>query len=705
MALDCLLRGYGELTLGQIAARLGVSAKTIHRELTRIAPALSQNYGLVLSAKSGQGLRVLGSPERIEACLGDLAEARARERSPEERKRLLVALLLEAGDVVKLLSLEADLGSGIVAVRRDLEEMRSWLEGNGLALSLRRGIGVTLEGPEWGRRQAISSLVMEQFGEAGLLGLINDETTPDETLDPVADILLRMVPAQGFRAAEAVLSGLPRDCALALAPRDYLGLVTHLAVGAERRRRGFPLGEIAGTPLEEAASTKESRAATLIAEGMASASGLEGERAETLSVESYLRGAKPERSGGPGLGEIDMAALAGLKALIQACEELYDASFVEDRVLRDGLASHWAPALYRIRNRLPIRNPLLQQIRTEYVGLFAAIRKASDRVFPELRVPDDEVGYLVLHFGSSLERRAKTGQRFRALVVCSAGIGSAHMLASRIRAELPEIDIVASLSWFDIDDRSRDTWDILVSTIRLPLPESDYILVSPLLSEDGIRALRGYMDRRRHLIRAADVSAADESADRNGARASLQDLKQMSGHLSAAIGILEGFRVFGPAPQGAEAGSARPGQAWWEDLLAESIERCAGAGLLADPAAALRDLELRSRDRGMVLPGSAILFLHARTSGLARPSLSLHVLSGTPSAEGAAWAAQPTMLVLMLAPPGLDSPDQDILNEISSSFLDPRTVEVLETGDESEIRTHYSRHLDRYARSLSQQGA
>jgi mannitol operon transcriptional antiterminator len=689
-ALEILLRGeFHELTLGQIGTRVGVSGRTIARELARIAPSLLQSYDLVLSGKSGQGLRVIGAPERIHDCLAEIESVHPRELGADERRRMTAALLLESDGVVKLLSLESDIGTSTAAVRHDLEELKPWLESNSLALSLRRGIGVLLEGPEWGKRQALSSLFLEEFGEAGILALIGAKESGQS---PARSLLLRIVPSELIRIAESVLSELPRQAKLALAPRDYLGLVLHLAIGAARRGRGRALDDPTAARPIDAASPEASVTARLAAEGMARACSMQLETSELLAVENYLKGAKPERTGAGLLGEIDMADLSSLREFIAACGDLYGAPFSEDPVLRDGLTSHWAPALYRLRTRLPIRNPLVSQIRSEYAQLFAVIRSAADRVFPELPIPDDEIGYLVMHFGSSLQRKAQAGQRFRALIVCSAGIGSAHMLASRIRMELPEIDVVASLSWFDIGAIDRDAWDILVSTIPLPPTAGEHIIVSPLLPEEGIRDLKAFMSKRRDSIRAAE---AGPEPSRGGG--SLVDLKEMNGHIAAAIAILEGLRVYGEDKVASRVD--------WATFLEKAVGRCAGSGQIEDAGLVLRDLEQRSRDGGIILPDSSILFLHARSSGLAKPSLSLHLLSSSPEAPAARWERKPTRLVLMLAPPGIDRAAQDILNEISSSFLDPRTVEILESGDESSIRTHYSRQLDRYSRSLPGQGA
>lgn len=695
-ALDMILRqGRGELTLGQIGSRVGVSGRTIARELARMAPELRRSYGLVLAGKSGQGLRVIGEPERIRDCLAEIESDRPRELGPEDRRRLLALLLLEADGVIKLLSLESELRSGTAAVRRDLEELRPWLESSKLTLSLRRGIGVILEGEEQDKRLALSSIIMDAFGEVGILALIGAEgdSVTRPTDDPCRDAALRLAPAALFKQAEAALAELPRTTMLSLAPRDYLGLVIHLAVCAARKSDDHEIDGSVPTVGRAAEQDGAMQMARLAIEGLARKTGQTYGKGDLLSVYSYLKGAKPERPGAAFLGEIDIAALAGLRNFIAVCGEAYGRPFSDDAALRDGLAAHWGPALYRLRNKLPIRNPLLVQIRSEYGPLFDAIKAAAERCYPQLDIGDDEIGYLAMHFGSSLERRSGAAGRFRALVVCSAGIGSARMLASRIKAELPEIDIVASLSWFDIQSISPESCDILVSTIPLPIPPEDYILVNPLLPPEGIAALKAFLATRRDSLSSS--RGAQERIREGG---SFGDMKAMNERLAAAIALLERLRVFGPGKAKGED------TADWEGFLAAAVDRCSAEGLVRDPALVLRDLELRSRDRGILLPNSSLLFLHARSSGLESPSVTIHEIGGMPDAPNAHWERRPSRLVLMLAPPGLGDGAQDILNEISSSLLDPSAVEALETGDEALIRIHYTRHLDRYARSSRAQG-
>ena len=706
--LSLLIESGRDTTIGSIASRVGVSSRTVHRELARIAAPLRRDYGLTLSARSGQGIVLVGSADQLKACRDDLASSVPSDLDAEDRRRMLAVLLLDADEAQKTFALASEIGASTLLVRQDLENLRPWFSLHGLDLLLRRGYGVQVRGPEDRRRQALCSLIVEQFGEAGLLDLIRDEGLEDSCPDePVAFVIARF-PAEAFRSAEAVLSRLAKGILPALAPRDYLGLVVHLAVASQRSGKGrfdsqLPENENAAAEAADAAAFAGAdydipRAARAVSEAAAAIRTTTPTEAEVLAVERFLRGAKPERETADILGA-GVGSIAEVRALMDECARILGHPFGEDRTLRDGLAAHWGPAHYRVRNGLPIRNPLLKQIKEQYGSLFSAVAEACSRAFPDLSIPEDEIGYLALHFGSSIERSGAGNEKFRALVVCSAGIGTAHMLASRIRAEVPEIDIVANVSWFDVKDVTPDRWDLLISTIPLPLSPEDYVLVDPLLSPAGIRAIRDHMaGRRERLAEAAAERSGREGpagADGEGRKGTLGELKQMSRHLAATIAVLERLRVFPDARSGDD----------WDDLLSAAVDRCAGAGLADDREATIADLRERSRDRGILLPGSRILFLHARSAGVSAPSFSLHAFPAPYRTKEERWEAKPTRLALMLAPRTIDRETQDILNEISVSLLDARTVEILQAADEADIRAHYSRYLDRYFRSIPLQGA
>lgn len=683
-ALTLLLRGGGETTLAQLAMRIGVSSRTVHRELSAIAPALKAAYGLILEGRSGRGLRIEGESAGVEACLRELETTVPRTQPAAERRALLAASLLDSSEGVKLFALSSDLASPTAVVRDDLERLRPWFLSHGLRLVLKRGLGVILEGSEEAVRRAYCALIVEQLGDEGLLSRLRVGDGEEAPATAFSAWVLTRFGASSLKTAEAVLGGLPKASLPPLALSDYLGLVVHLAVAAARLSQGRRLAVPASPDSQALAS------AVRVAEAASRAFGLDFGAGEVEALGFFIRGARLESADGDILEGVGIDGLEAVKALIGECARTTGRPFEGDRLLRDGLLAHWPPALFRLRHGLPIRNPLLERIRSGYPELFAAVSESLAALLPGIEVPADEIAYLVLHFGSSVERREKGRNRFRALVVCSAGIGSAHMLASRLRAEFPEIEVVANVSWFDLKDLSRQTYDFLVSTVPLPLPASDYVLVSALLDEDGVRAVREAIVLRERSIREGRAPAGMEGpGEDDSARGDI------TRYLGAGLAMLEGIRALRQVEAGQD----------WEGLLVPILDRLDEAGLLFDRARALGDLRERSRDGGIPLPGARLLFLHARTSGVERPSFVLMSLAGGPVRDPGGKALGSDFVVLLLAPPRTSPETQAILNEMSVSLLDPQTSETLLSADEAAIRAYYARSLDRYIRSAPAQGA
>ncbi|KAA2301381.1 PRD domain-containing protein, partial [Clostridioides difficile] len=83
-----------------------------------------------------------------------------------------------------------------------------------------------------------------------------------------------------------------------------------------------------------------------------------------------------------------------------------------------------------------------QQIRKDYDSLFEEVKQSVHQAWPGTEVPDEEIGFLVMHFGASIERLRALKREIRAIIVCTSGIGSSRMLSSRLSKEIPEIRIM-----------------------------------------------------------------------------------------------------------------------------------------------------------------------------------------------------------------------------------------------------------------------
>jgi len=668
--LQILIDEEREVTLSHIADRIDVSIKTVHRELIQLSRSLERDYRLHIQARPGLGLRLLGEKKSLQQCRQDLKDTVPSDTAPEERQRILRLLLLETEEPVKLSALAEELYTSVSVVRHDLDILQSWFTLQQLQLTLRKGMGLKLDGSEAKKREALVLLLWEQFGETGLINLLRSDSDSTALCLDESDLLaLRIIPLHYIRYAEHILAGLSRDLLPDLAPQDYLQLVLVLAVAAVRKRSGYSLSQLEGD-LGASVDIELRRIARAAVSGIFSHFSIPEDEAELQAIARFLKGARPERLGKELLAD-NLQMLPEISLLIQKCSAELGQDLNSDRLLRDGLLAHWVPAVYRLRHRLPIQNPLLSRIKQEYGLLFRVINKIVQELFPDLSVPEDEIGYLVLHFGSALSRIERERRRYRALVVCSAGIGTANMLASRLRERVPDIALVFNVSWFDIQNMSLDGWDILISTIPLPLSQDSYVLVDPLLSDEGVQKIRLLLNSKgipqQPEGRTEAVPASHQYKEEH-------NLTKLIEHIFVIT-------------------SCRSGMGW-EEFLASLIQTCAGLGFVSDQQAALNALVQRASDFGMVLPESRCLFLHARSSAILVPFFTIHRFSQPLALEPTPWPVQPTTVLLMLAPQNIEDQDLALLNEISVSLLDPEVLVRLETGTEQDIRRFYKQLLD-----------
>ena len=60
------------------------------------------------------------------------------------------------------------------------------------------------------------------------------------------------------------------------------------------------------------------------------------------------------------------------------------------------------------------------------------------------------------------------------LVVCSSGMGSSKMLASRLEREIPEIYVRKIVSLVGLGEEDLNDYDLILSTIPLYLKDREY---------------------------------------------------------------------------------------------------------------------------------------------------------------------------------------------------------------------------------------
>ncbi|MDQ0112161.1 BglG family transcription antiterminator [Paenibacillus harenae] len=668
--IELLLERKHEIAAADIAAIVGTSTRTIHRELSDIESLLAAK-GILLHKISGLGIRIEADKELLERFKQSFDLTDSFEYSAEERQILILCRLLEHDEPIKLFSLAHELRVAIPTISHDLDELEKSIIKQGLALVRKRGYGVEISGQEAAKRHFISLLAFNHFDDSDLFGQFTDQTVSHP--NPVTAQLLDMIGKDNFKKLEQALWELNDDWPNDLSESDYTRLLIKLSVALTRIEHNHLIlsGDYgAGGEITLVRSLLDALDMQLPIEEKRYLSRLLDD--EAFPESSLL------------IHHDDMSLIESVTLLIRYVQEQLQMPLLEDRSLAEGLIQHIKKAFQRIRDGVAIRNPMLAPIKKDYAQLFAAIRQGVDEVIPSIVVPDEEIGYIVMHFGASLERLKQFPRKIRAVLVCTSGIGSSKLLAVRITKKLPQIELIGHYSWYEAARLPSNQYDLIISTVDLPLDSGRYIKLSPLHTQEETDKLRSYIESTT-LKRLAPAAAPEPSMQSPMDRLTL--MQQYSGSI---LRLLESFIVH-------DLSITEP-QSKLETQLLPMISLIGKPDILAHSEKIAAQLLAREQQGSLVIPDTELALIHTRSEWIQEPLLALYRYD-EPLLLNDDEAMKARQVLMMLGPAKLDKSSLEVLSEISAMLLLPEMIAVLEHDPAESIKSFISQKLELYIKT------
>jgi mannitol operon transcriptional antiterminator len=368
----------------------------------------------------------------------------------------------------------------------------------------------------------------------------------------------------------------------------------------------------------------------------------------------------------------DLELASKVKALVHYVEDQTGFELAGDGSLYTGLLAHIERAIHRLRESLRIHNPLLEDVKEDYPALFDLVSQGMEKVFVQEKVPEEEVGFVAMHFGAALDR-AQGSFPQRVLVLCSSGIATTKMLSSRLEKALPQIQTVRNSSLFEIEDLNLGDFDLVVSTVSLPAPDDSYVQVQPFLPEDDLERIRTHL-REKNLAAPLENRAAFESLELSGGgQGKFRQMVEATQTIAELVD--DAFLVR------QEAGGSL------EEAFRMMCATLADKGLVSDPQSLEQSLLSRQELGGVGIPDTSLALFHARNSTVSRPSFSVHEFDEPLTTKGLdGEIMQVRRSLLMVAPMTLSSVALEAISEISLAIVDrPAEREAFESGSEEQI--------------------
>ncbi|WP_044640235.1 BglG family transcription antiterminator [Risungbinella massiliensis] len=669
------------VSLSQIAEQLQVSIRTIQREIRGMEHFLTSRFSLTLEKQTGEGIRLVGPKTKKELVWSTIEASKPIDFSPSERKTLILQTLLASNQPLKILALALQCKVTPATISSDLDEIEQWLENFQLQLTRKRGSGIEITGDESSKRQAMSSLLSENFRTEELIQLLRNRNVSAHHVQQMSHRLLGLVNQEILSKAERVVHTVLEEVDYPLADSAYIALSVHLALLIQRIKSGEAISFDPDT-LKDLQNTVEYSVAVEIINRLQDVLELKIPNDEIGYVTMHLMGSKlrlslKEEMAGK---EQSVELRSKAKEILDHCANALGTTWSDENESLNGLTTHLGPALFRIKSHMPIRNPMLPVIRQRYEKLFSVVHEVCRIVFPTIPIPDEEVGYILMHVGSSLQISTPQLTWPNAYVICSSGIGTSKMLATQIRQQFPQIESIQNISMFELEN--INTTHPLISTIPLPkLQSKDYVVISPFLTEEDKKKLQQY------LYQFTKNKSDKISTFQNVSVNTNAPLSQMKLYTEIALELIGAFQVLKIDNQSL--------------TKRETLERICS---LIQPESSKEHIQLlvtnlmhREETGGIGIPDGKLALFHSRSDLIKKVSFHICSLSEKiPIHSMTGGKMMTNRLIMLLSPVNVSKEHLNVLSEVSTLLLDQTAIAIFQTNTKATIIDFLEQHFSQY---------
>lgn len=670
--------------VGAVSEKLGVSSRTVLRELTSVESWLKEN-GFTFTRKPGVGILI----EQDHADAPPLETLLDTEKvqsvySQKERRRQILGELLFLDEPVKsyVFLSRFQISEGTLA--RDLDALDEWLSPFQIRIVRRPGVGILLEGSETAFRQAIANAALEFVDEGEILKLLRepeDKKTPSEP-ELLKNRLFSFIEPQIVIFVEKILAHTEQELNIKYTDSGYMALIVHLSLSIRRLRSGEKI-EMDPEELKNLMGFPEYPVAERIAKQIGQQFRLNIPKEEIGFITMHLSSARiwPQtRRMRTQLQSVNTSQF--VMSIVESVEKELGLPFHTCSRMIEELTSHMDSMISRLSMNIHLDNAQGDTIRQKYPDIYQAVERACELFRDRLYIEDissSEITYVAMHFAAAAETLRAEQTKVTAAVVCPSGMGASRMLAANLMRSLHNIEIRQIMSAFSLEpDKLRENGiDLVISTVPLTI-DFPFICVSPIPQAQDMlvitRAIESINTRRSKEL------LPKVTADVQNRQMSLEDIRSLTRMGEEIAQLLDHFLI--KDIPGAKTAESLLGQA--AGLFAESI---------LDRQVISQDLACREAVKSTFIPELGIYLLHCRTAAVLHCrvgylKLDTPLTSGDGTISGA---------ILLLAPQSGQDECVEVISRISMLLVeDKRFLQALQRGDADEGRMLAKNALIKY---------
>lgn len=496
--LKILLETEGCSTTPQIAAALALSPKMVRYRLEKINPWLTAR-GVTLRKEGGKGIWLEAEETSREAIREELRALSGYELilSPDQRQQILLFTLLLENEPVIVKKLALDLGVSRSTLFSDLDDVEDWIQQRRLHLNRKPGYGVALEGHELDIRKALVTLITEHMGSEKLLPLLLGKGVTVHADTSSSSSLLSCPICTYFNSLQTGLAyefahGIEEWNKIQFPDYSMIRLVLYISIMIVRIAQGKTF-RCPGERVDQITNHPYFSNVLIGLKQLGNTLNLPIPLDEMFCLMSVIMRVDATHEGEAVTFSYDDRDIVEQLSSVLPSNAALDPNLLKDEGTLQRLTDIFAAAVERQEFSSHLHHPLLEDVQALHPDVYALVDVLRERLSARFQRPvvNEEATFISMHLLAVMEVKKFT-PKTRVLIICAMGAVTSELLAHRLRAEFPEIEIVAVLSVREFLANPTLEADAIISTeARLPVQSTIPIFhVHPLLKREDVHGIK-----------------------------------------------------------------------------------------------------------------------------------------------------------------------------------------------------------------------
>lgn len=440
-----------------LAEELQVSSKTVRNILKELNQLLEKN-GARIQSKYGAGYAVCIEDEDLfSRFFQEYSKEDFLPSTAEDRIQCLMVYLFSNKGYVKLDDLSEMLYISKKTLTEDLKDIERFLSKYRLKLIRKPNYGIRVEGKEFDLRLCIAAISGNQ--------LYMDNAVHDTIASCISETC---------RKYDFTISGMA-----------FQNLIVHVFVAIcrimEKHYVTIPPGQV-----DELGIDRDYQLAEDLIRRLEDAFSVVFPESEVSYMAIHLAGKKMFLQSESDSNIVITQDVDDIVSeMLELVYETFKFDFRNDLELRMSLGQHLVPMKVRMKSNMDMRNPILKDVKEKFCLSYTIASQAAmvlNRRY-EMKVSEDEIGYIALAFALALERKKTEVQKKNILLVCASGRGSTQLLLYKYRRlfgdSIGKIEACDVASLYKVDFSEIDyVFTTVPISIKVPVPiqEVQYFL-------------------------------------------------------------------------------------------------------------------------------------------------------------------------------------------------------------------------------------